>query len=613
MAEATLNRSNTAVAGTFRIGSGSGARTVELATYLDAAAAERATTEANAWIKSLRHLTVDTVPLRDRFTYRGDSFWWFIEAALGREKTVVAAFKTLAALDSFFARESQDALALLGGNRLTHVLAPAVARLRGVTCGVPHEGRFRHDTRSKTIGLFHLGETLSARMRGRRPRSTGNCRLAVFVHSAFWSATRGDRYLGPIIRALEKRLPPGHVQIVGIGPQTSRRIRETRRSPNNSEPEPRPFEQIERYASLRTICPSLRVWLRRNAVRRALLRSPELGQSMTVRGCDLSSLLREELDHVMRNHVPWSARAMDEAGAALDALQPRAAVTYAEAGAWGRALVLEGRRRGIPVVGVQHGFISRHWLNYRHERDELLPSTANPADGGYPLPDLTLLFDGYAAASLREMGNVPASALRVTGSPELDALANAMGKLSEERLEATRAVTGAAPGQITLLILSKFTEIQPFYTKLMEAIRRLPTVRAVVKCHPVEAPQPYLDAGEGVSNLTVLESDAEMAPLLRLSRLVVTVNSTLALHATALGIPALALGLPNNLSPFVDGGMMAGLHPHEPIAPTLSELLYDDTQRQALASRAKAFAERYEIRANGQAVRQMTDAILEFV
>ena len=62
---------------------------------------------------------------------------------------------------------------------------------------------------------------------------------------------------------------------------------------------------------------------------------------------------------------------MDEAAAALDALQPRAAVTYAEAGGWGRALVLECRRRNIPTAGLQHGFIYRHWLNYLHEPDEM--------------------------------------------------------------------------------------------------------------------------------------------------------------------------------------------------------------------------------------------------
>ncbi|MBE3071849.1 MAG: hypothetical protein IMZ67_02640, partial [Acidobacteria bacterium] len=58
------------------------AREVVLGTYLDARAAETAEREANQWIKSLRRALVDGVPLRDRFTHRGDSLWWFAELYL---------------------------------------------------------------------------------------------------------------------------------------------------------------------------------------------------------------------------------------------------------------------------------------------------------------------------------------------------------------------------------------------------------------------------------------------------------------------------------------------------------------------------------------------------
>ena len=51
---------------------------------------------------------------------------------------------------------------------------------------------------------------------------------------------------------------------------------------------------------------------------------------------------------------------------------------------------------------------------------------------------------------------------------------------------------------------------------------------------------------------------APLAPLLAASRAVVTVNSTVALDAAVLGVPALVVGLPNNLSPFVEAGVMAG-------------------------------------------------------
>ncbi len=77
---------------------------------------------------------------------------------------------------------------------------------------------------------------------------------------------------------------------------------------------------------------------------------------------------------------------MDEAAAALDACRPRVVVTYAEAGGWGRAIVLESRRRGIPSVGLQHGFIYRHWLNYLHEPDEMAPDVEQPRRPRLPEP-----------------------------------------------------------------------------------------------------------------------------------------------------------------------------------------------------------------------------------
>ncbi len=584
---------------------------VELSTYLDAATIERATEEGNRWIKSLRHVTVGAQRLRDRFTYRGDSFWWFIELALAKEGAV-SAFKTLAALEALFDRESPRALTVVSGDHVTRTLARSIARLHNVPCnvagGLPRPGgRRRHDT------CFHLGETLAARLRPAPRPPRHDVRLAIFVHTAFWRSTHGDRYLGPIIRALRERLPPGDMELVGIGPRTTWQMRSARRMPRTPREEPPPFHQIERYAPLRAVRPSLQVWLKRNAMWRAALASPELRQSMNVRGCDLSPVLLETMAHALRVHVPWSARAMDEVAATLDVLRPRLALTYAEAGAWGRALVIEGRRRGIPVIGVQHGFIGRHWLNYRHEPDEMLPSADNASDPGYPLPDLTLLFDGYAAAGLQEMGNVPPSALRVTGSPELDALSADMANLSAEQIEAARTVAGAASDQAVVLVLSKFTEIRPVYRALVDALRDLPAVRAVVKCHPAEGPEAYAGEGGRAPNLTVLESDTSLAALLRLSQLVVTVNSTLALHAMALGIPALALQMPNNLSPFVDGGAMAGLQPDEPIAPALQGLLYDDTRRKALADRAKAFLARYAIRSDGGAVRRATDSIVRLL
>ncbi len=77
----------------FSIVRGTERRDVALASYLDAAGEERALTSAYGWIKSLRHANVDGVPLRRRFTVRGDSLWWFAELYLHKQQVILTLFK----------------------------------------------------------------------------------------------------------------------------------------------------------------------------------------------------------------------------------------------------------------------------------------------------------------------------------------------------------------------------------------------------------------------------------------------------------------------------------------------------------------------------------------
>jgi hypothetical protein len=94
---------------------------------------------------------------------------------------------------------------------------------------------------------------------------------------------------------------------------------------------------------------------------------------------------------------------------------------------------------------------------------------------------------------------------------------------------------------------------------------------------------------------------------------VVTVNSTVALDAAVLGIPALVLGLPNNLSPFVAEGVMAGVDGStvNDIAHALERILYDEEFRHSLERAQQAFLTRYHITADGHAADRAAAAIVE--
>ena len=611
----------------FLVDARAGTRNVELSAYLNTHAAEVAERDAIQWIKSLRHARVDDLPLRDRFTYRGDSLWWFAELYLHRRGVIVAMLKTILALEALIERERPTSLTLLSGGRLVQGIAPQVRARWKVAYQGPvgfNPGALRARLRTELASLLLAVSTVAARCRPAATRSRERAaELAVFVHSAFWRADSersatlgGDVYIGQVLSALGDRVSDAGVELVGLGPRTSFLARRVwHRVAEYSDPTARslPLTPIENYAGWRAIHSSLRFWHQRDVARRSLLSSDDLKQAAIIRGCDAWPIVSEELAGVALLQLPWSARTMDEAAAALDAVRPKAAATYAEAGGWGRALVLEARRRRIPVAGLQHGFIYRHWLNYLHEPDEMQPSSGNPADQGFPRPDVTLLYDEYAASHLVEAGHFPRHAVVVTGSPRLDALLDTVRRLTPDEIEATRTWLGIRPHQHLVLVASKFTQIHDVFGSLVLAIATMSDVHLVVKCHPAETAVPYQHLAAGIANVLIVPASTDLATLIAPARLVVTVNSTVAIDAMVLGVPSLVLALPNNLSPFVAAGAMAGVVGTDGISPAVRKAIYDDEHRRQLTRASQAFMRRYAIGSDGQAVHRSADAIMALV
>ena len=569
------------------IESPAGRRRIDLLSYLDGAREERAHEDAHAWIKAIRHLRVDGVPFRSRFTFRGDSLWWFAELYLHKEQAILRALRTLAAFDALVETEHPVAVRhVAGGYAGTIAQAAALHKIGFAGSRAMTQGSLalaRMDARARALAL---GSGLS-RLRSSAV-TTSRARVAAFVHTAFWRSDGVDgsaeSYIGPVLRAIEARVPPSEIQYIGVGARTNFRARRWW-DPLVSRGATR-IVPIERYAARSALAESRAVYRDRHRARRAMWDSADLRAHAVIRGCDCWPLVREQLAGIALLQFPWSARAMDEAAAALGAIEPEVAVTYAEAGGWGRALALECRRRGVPLAGLQHGFIYRHWLNYRHEADELAADPENPADRGFPFPASTLLFDDYAARHLSTAGRFPPDRIAVTGSARLDDLVAAVSALTPGEIERARRDAGATESRTLILFAGKEREARRFLPALVEAVRALPDVQLAIKPHPAETPAVYAAAVAGVANARVLPTDAPLPALLAAARLLVTVNSTVAVDALALGVPSLVIGLPNNLSPLVDAGVMAGATGSEEIRSILGKLLYNQEFRDKVKSPA---------------------------
>ena len=598
-------------------GTGGARREVRLDDYLDADAVERATVSAIEWIKQLRYARVEGRTLRQSFTSRGDSLWWFAELYLHKQQVISQIFRTLAALETVAEREQPRTLQCKTGGALTREIVARFAAARGL--GQRGAGA----SKSQSIALAAIeakaaalhASSLASRLRSRaRPARSRSVQTAVFVHRAFWRGDSGEgsaeSYIGPVLSELEKRVERAAIAYVSVGPSSNFRARRWWH-PLRAERADLTTVAVEAYAPFAVLKESRRIWADRHRARRALWASADLREQSVIHGCDLWPIVQRELAGVALLQWPWSVRAMDEAGAALDALEPRVAITYAEAGGWGRAIVLESRRRGIPSAGLQHGFIYRHWLNYLHASDEMSPDPVNPSDTGFPHPTLTTLFDGYAEAHLIEHGHYPASTLEVTGSPRLDAIAVEAAGLTAGAIDSARRAAGAA-GKHLVVVTTKQREAARVLTPLLDAATAMADVHVAIKAHPAETPEVYGPATSGRPNVTVLDASVPLAPLLLACRAVVTVNSTVALDAAVLGVPALVIGLPNNLSPFVSAGVLAGTEgdtAHD-ARRALERILYDEEFRRALDASRRSFLARFNIAADGHASERSAQAIL---
>jgi UDP-N-acetylglucosamine 2-epimerase len=271
--------------------------------------------------------------------------------------------------------------------------------------------------------------------------------------------------------------------------------------------------------------------------------------------------------------------------------------------------VLESRRQGRPSVGVQHGFIYRDWLNYLHEPDEMQPSAGNPVDRGFPRPDCTIVFDGFAARHLERHGNFPPRALAICGSPRLDAFAATAERMTADDTARLRAEAHVTAGQHLVLVAAKHVQLGAAFRQLVDITASRRDVRLVVKPHPGEATGPYQRDAAGANHVTLLPASADLAAFTAIARVLVTANSTAAIEAMIADVPALVVALPSNLSPFVEAGAMVGAGP-DTLPVELDRLLYDGESRSRLKAARRAFLERYGIRADGRAAARSAETIL---
>ena len=187
--------------------------------------------DANAWIKRLRLADYGGQSMRDRFTYRGDSLWWFTELYLHKMRRFEAALATLTALGAAIDQHSPTRLVLSAASPVVREAARAFGAARKIPVdlgGVSAELGSASTWSSYVIGLT---SRLPRWRPSRGPAPSAHPAIAAFVHTAFWrsggeTASGGqETYIGPVLDAVARLVPPGDLHFVGVGPRRNFRAR----------------------------------------------------------------------------------------------------------------------------------------------------------------------------------------------------------------------------------------------------------------------------------------------------------------------------------------------------------------------------------------------------
>ena len=410
--------------------------------------------------------------------------------------------------------------------------------------------------------------------------------------SATWDVVRGrDRVLGPLIEEAER----SGLSVAGLHLDHRRNL--------GLDSLRRLDRRIVAWESLVTPRVALRAMSRGRRIARAV-GGPFPGEVM---GLPTSLLLSDRLPVMFDTRLADAILAIETASAAITTLRPRCVYITDAYDMWGRSLVVAARRAGVTSIEVQHGIIQRSHDGYLHLDGEVAPDRSQRSPYS-PLPDLVLVHGEMSRETLLDYDHFPAAAVRITGSPQVEAI---RGRRADQ-VSVRRKLELPLEGLVVLYFGAPF-HVYPIDADHLQAVldccRKLPEWHPLLRPHPGEySSDRYLAAVAAAGISAPLMRRADPFELIVASDVVIAHNSTTALDAMVLERPVIHINLSGgpDLFPFVEE---AGAWP----ATTTQELcealaaLRDSAARARLVARHIPYANRYYARRPDPA-REMLDA-----
>ena len=169
-----------------------------------------------------------------RFTFRGDSLWWFAELYLHKEQAILHVLRTIAAFDALVERERPLAVTLSSSGRHPGRRSRAAAAARKIRYSGPGWPRssawalLRMDARARGARGRRAAVATAARPRrraGARAASRRSSTPRLLARRRMAPTAAPSRTSARCCVAMESRVAAGGVRYVGIGARTNFRAR----------------------------------------------------------------------------------------------------------------------------------------------------------------------------------------------------------------------------------------------------------------------------------------------------------------------------------------------------------------------------------------------------
>jgi hypothetical protein len=334
---------------------------------------------------------------------------------------------------------------------------------------------------------------------------------------------------------------------------------------------------------------------------------------------ELVSVLRKagleaDLPYYFHNIFGWVAKSIDMARNLVDIEKPDFILVSSEHGIIQKSIMVAGKMRKIPTMALQHGTIGTVHKGYLSWKGSISES-GDIKSPFCPIPDKTAVFGPYYVDLLTKISAYPSDSVVATGQPRYDALVGAGRVYNRDKFCGRLNLD---PKKKVVLVVTEnmpILEGRTFLRSTLKALKDFPQLQVVIKPHPAEVGEWYLDVvREENVKATMLSKGADTYEALYACDLFVGSYSTVILEAVILGKLGVTayLAKGNDPTPYFKE-VTSRVYREEDIGPEIRKTLYDDRTRERLKQSVAKFVFEHAYKMDGKATERVTDLIEKMI